>query len=82
MKRTTVRLDESLLDQAKAVARLQHKTLTRLIEEGLHRVLAGPAAKKPRRKIALPTGHESGGVLPGIDLNNSAGILAILDGLR
>ena len=82
MKRTTVRLDEALLDRAKAAARLRHKTLTRLIEEGLQLVLANPASKKSGRKVVLPRGHESRGVLPGVDLNNSAGILDIMVGLR
>jgi hypothetical protein len=82
VKRTTVRLDEALVESAKAEARLRHKTLTRLIEEGLHRVLADPASKKHGRKVVLPAGHESGGVLPGVDLNDSAGIMDIMDGLR
>ncbi len=82
MKRTTVRLDETLIESAKAAARLRHKTLTRLIEEGLHLVLANPASKKSGRKVVLPRGHESGGVVPGVDLNDSAGILDIMDGLR
>jgi hypothetical protein len=82
MKRATVRLDEALIESAKAEARLRNKTLTRLIEEGLQRVLAEAAPEKRERKVLLPTGHESGGVLPGVDLNNCAGILDIMDGLR
>jgi hypothetical protein len=81
-KRTTVRLDEALIESAKAGARLRHKTLTRLIEEGLHRVLAELVSKKRGRKVVLPAGHESGGVMAGVDLNNSAGILDIMDELR
>jgi len=80
--RTTVRLDDALLDRAKSEARLRHKTLTRLIEEGLQRVLAEPAGTKRRRKVVLPVGRKSGGVLPGVELDNSAALLDIMDGLR
>jgi hypothetical protein len=80
--RTTVRLDDGLLEQAKAEARQTHRTLTSLIEEGLRRVLASGETVAPRKKIVLPMGRERGGVLPGVDLDSNASLLDVLEGRR
>ena len=70
--RTTVRLREELLRKAKKKAAEEGQTLTSLIEEGLKVVLAD-AGRAPRRTHAkLPVSKETGGTLPGIDLNRSA----------
>jgi hypothetical protein len=50
--RTTVRIDDGLLEQAKAEARRKHRTLTSLIEEGLRLVLASRETASPREKSA------------------------------
>ena len=66
--KTTLNLDDDLLKQAKARAALEHKTLTRLIEEGLSlrlRRAPGPAAL--RRAPALPVFERGTGVRPGVD---------------
>jgi hypothetical protein len=77
MKRTTVRLDEHLLDQAKREAQRRGTTLTALIDGGLRRELAnGKNSKRP--SIKLPVGH-GGQVAPGLDLNSNASIQAFLD---
>jgi hypothetical protein len=80
--RTTVRLNDSLLEKAKAEARRRHQTLTSLIEEGLHRVLAEARSGKRRRKVILPVSSASGGLLPGVDLEDRGAILDIMDGIR
>jgi hypothetical protein len=78
--RTTVRLEESLLEQAKAEAARRNTTLTSLVEEGLHLVLK--EAQKPvrRKKVVLPVSTRTGGTWPGIDINNSAELLDIMEG--
>lgn len=78
--RTTVRLEESLLEQAKAEAARRNKTLTSLIEEGLHLVMR--EARKParRRKVVLPTCKQGGGTLPRVDISNGAELLDIMEG--
>jgi hypothetical protein len=78
--RTTIRLDDGLLQQAKAEARQRRKTLTSLIEEGLRLVLVSekPAASG-RKKIVLPVSRAWGGLLPGVDLDNSAGLLDFME---
>jgi hypothetical protein len=80
--RTTVRLDDSLLEQAKREAARRHETLTALIEQGLRLVLAQSRLARRRKRVDLPTCRAGGGVLPGVDLNNSAALLDLMDGRR
>jgi hypothetical protein len=78
--RTTIRLEESLLEQAKAEAARRNTTLTSLIEEGLHRVIKDAYKPVRRKKVVLPVSKRTGGTLPGVDINNSAELWDILDG--
>jgi hypothetical protein len=77
MRRTTIRLDDGLLEQAKREAQRRGETLTSLIEKGLRRELANRNGA-PRRHVELPVGH-CGPVAPGLDLNSNASIQAFLD---
>ena len=77
--RTTVRLDEGLLREAKAEAARQGKTVTGLIERGLRIVLAGARARTRRARVALPVSKAAGGTLAGIDLDDSSAVLDRLD---
>lgn len=67
-ERTTVRLPPELLKRAKRKAAADGRTLTALIEDGLHRVLNEPS--KPRERIPLPVSTARGGLMPGIDLDD------------
>lgn len=80
VSRTTVRLDDALLDQAKREANRRGGTVTALIEEGLRLVLSAekPRSKQPR--VKLPVCRQGGGTLPGVDLSNSAALLDIMEG--
>jgi hypothetical protein len=78
--RTTIRLEESLLEQAKAEAARQNKTLTSLVEEGLHLVLKEARKPADRKRTPMPVSKRTGGTWPGIDINNSADLLDIMDG--
>ncbi len=69
--RTTVRLDDALLRQAKTHAAEHGRTLTALIEEGLRLVLSKPPPQ-PAAKPRLPISGKRGGTVPGIDLARSA----------
>jgi hypothetical protein len=80
--RTTVRLDDKLLKQAKAEAYRKRKTLTSPIEEGLGLVLANGESTVRRKKIVLPFSRERGGVLPGVDLDNNASLLDVMEERR
>jgi len=76
--RTTVRLEECILEHAKAEAARQNTTLTSLIERGL--LLAMKESQEPRKKIEIPVSTKTGGPMPGVDINNSAELWDILDG--
>jgi len=78
--RTTVRLDEALLERARAEAARRKTTLTSLIEQGLELVLRRPLKRPERRAISLPECRVGGGTLPGVDLNDSASLLDRMDG--
>lgn len=80
--RTTVRLDDALIAQAKREARRQGETLTALIERGLRLVLAQGTSGPRRTRVRLPVSREGGGVLPGVDLDNSAALLDIMEGRK
>jgi hypothetical protein len=78
--RTTVRLDEALLNRARAEAVRRKTTLTSLIEQGLELVLRRPLRRTEHRPVKLPVCRAGGGVLPGVELNDSASLLDRLDG--
>jgi hypothetical protein len=64
--RTTIRLPKELLSRAKKKAAAEGRTLTALIEEGLHLVLAQRRA--PKRKPILPRiSTATGGPMPGLE---------------
>lgn len=75
--RTTIRLDDALLADAKAVAARTGRTLTAVIEDALRESLArspeGPRADRP-----LPV-YDGDGLVPGIDLDDTAGLLSVMD---
>jgi hypothetical protein len=69
-ERTTVRLPEDLLNQARRKAAAEGRTLTSLIEDGL-RVIVGESRRTEKRKPVMPRVSKAGGGLtPGIDLTN------------
>jgi hypothetical protein len=78
--RTTVRLHEGLLRQAKAEAARRGETVTALIERGLRLVLAGSRGSGNRSRVTLPVSRRTGGTHPGVDLDDSKAILDRLDG--
>ena len=80
--RTTVRLDEALLAQAKKEAARRGTTLTALIEQGLRSVIARRPDARKRAAVKLPRCGAGGGVIPGVDLNDSAALLDRMEGGR
>lgn len=77
--RTTVRLDEGLLEQARREAARRGVTLTSLIEQGLRMALRRQRLPSRAERVQLPVSRATGGVLPGIDLNDSADLLDQMD---
>jgi hypothetical protein len=80
MTRTTVRLNEDLLREAKKVAAESGKTLTALIEESLRKSLAQRSQPRKRKRIVLPT-FGGQGTWPGVNIDSNAALLDYMDGL-
>jgi len=78
--RTTVRLDDALLERAKREAARRRMTLTALIEQGLRLAIARPAARRPAGRVTLPVCRRGGGTLPTVDLDDSAALLDRMEG--
>jgi len=78
--RTTVRVDAALLREAKVAAAARNTTLTQLIADGLRAVLSKPAAREAT-DFELPT-FRGNGLQPGVDLDDSAGLLEKMEDER
>ncbi len=78
--RTTIRLDDALLTEAKKKAVDSHRTLTAVIEDALRESLARKHRPAKRRHVRLPVAGR-GGLQPGVDLDNTAALLDRMDGL-
>jgi hypothetical protein len=76
--RTTVRINDDLLQQAKKRAAEEGRTLTSLIEDGLALILAKPKPIR-RKRVQLPVSKASGGVLPGVDLNRFSDLEEVMN---
>ena len=77
--RTTVSLDNQLLTLAKREALTRHQSLASLVEDALRQMLSSSVAgSKARTTVKLPESGE-GGLQPGIDLDNSADLLAVME---
>jgi hypothetical protein len=75
--RTTVRLDEHLLQQAKQHAVASGMTLTAVLEQALRESLARRPAAGRLAPVRLKTFRGSG-VRPGVDLDDSASLLDLM----
>ena len=79
--RTTVRLDDHLLREAKQFAARTGRTLTAVIEDALREAL-NRSQKRPRRPpVKLPT-FRGQGLRSGVDLDDTASLLELMDEKR
>lgn len=76
--RTTIRLDEHLLREAKKLAAETGRTLTAVIEDALRAALARRDSAGSAQHWELPT-FDMGAPLPGVDINNSAALLELME---
>lgn len=78
--RTTVRLDDALLERARREAARRKATLTSLIEQGLRLVLRRPLKRSEHPAVILPECRAGGGTLPRVGLDDSAALLDRMEG--
>jgi predicted transcriptional regulator len=76
--RTTIKIDDQLLAEAKARAAASGRTLNAVVEDALREALARRPSKDHDRP-ELPT-FPGGRLLPGVDLDDSASLLALMEG--
>ena len=72
--RTTIRLDENLLAEAKQYAAESGRTLTAVLADALRETLARRRAPDRRKPVRLRT-IKGSGVRPGVDLDDTASLL-------
>jgi hypothetical protein len=76
--RTTIRLDDQLLRDAKQLAARTGRTLTAVISDALREALAKSTEAPRRRPYKLPT-FGGDGLRPGVDLDDSAALLDLME---
>ena len=80
--RTTVRLDPELMAKAKEQSARTGETLTAMIERGLRLVLAASARSQSRTIVRIPASRAAGGLRPGVNLDDSAALVDIMEERR
>jgi Rv0623-like transcription factor len=76
--RTTIRINEQLLKEAKELAARRGKTLTSVIEDALRESLSRQHSSGQRKRVHLVT-FSGKGLLPGVDLDDSAALLDVME---
>jgi hypothetical protein len=76
--RTTVRLPEDLVGRARQRAAVEGRSLSALIEDGLPRLL-NERASAGQQGVPPPVSSARGGLMPGIDLSDSAAVQELED---
>lgn len=75
--RTTIRIEDELLAEAKAQAARSGRTLAAVVEDALRAALAG-RGRTSSKSVNLPT-FAGGPPRPGVDLDDSAALLDLMD---
>ena len=76
--RTTIRIEDALLADTKKLAAETGRTLTAVVEDALRETLARRKQPKQRRKLRLTT-WRGGRLQPGVDLDDSAALLDLME---
>lgn len=79
MRKTTLRIDEHLLAEAKRFALDSGKTLTQVVEESIRERLNRRSPDAARSPFLSPTDGD-GGLRAGVDLDDSASLADLMDG--
>lgn len=77
--RTTVNLDEALIERAKIIAAKTGRSFSNVIEDAVRESMARRDRTVEGRSTPLPVDRTGGRVLPGVDLDNNAALLDIME---
>ena len=77
--KTTLNLDDDLLARAKALAAIERKSLTRLIEEGLSLRLRKAGLERHGAPPVIPVFRGGAGLRAGIDPSSNRSLLDTCD---
>jgi len=77
--KTTLLLNDEVHRQAKLASARLGIPLTRFIEEAIRLRISADAARRTEPVAKLPVDNAKGGLQPGIDLDDTAELLNILD---
>ncbi|WP_136518117.1 MULTISPECIES: ribbon-helix-helix protein, CopG family [Cellulomonas] len=79
--RTTLNIPDDLYREVRTTAAATGRTVTSVVEEALRAALARYREEQAGgRRPFVVTPHGSGGLLPGVDLDDSAALLDRMDG--
>ncbi|MGB3893582.1 ribbon-helix-helix domain-containing protein [Mycolicibacter sinensis] len=75
--RTTIRIDDDLYREVKALAARSGRTVAAVLEDAVRRGLR-PQTREPKARYTVrPLG--SGGLRPGVDLSSNAAVAEVMD---
>jgi len=77
--RTTLTIDDSLLQQAKIVAVRSKRTVGSVVEDALRKFLTENDIEVPSAISFGELSHGRGGLRPGIDISDNAAMQSLLD---
>jgi len=76
--RTTLTMDDALMQQVKELAARSHRTMSEVIEDAVRVLLARQVPRDSTAELVLPTFGGSG-LRPGVDLDDKESLAALLD---
>jgi hypothetical protein len=76
---TTLRMDEGLMRRAKSAAAEEGLSLTAFIEGAIRRRLEARQTAMTAERPQVPVFAGTGGLRPGVDLDDSAGLLDLME---
>jgi hypothetical protein len=77
--RTTIDIEDALLQRAKEEAARTNRTLRTVVEDSLRETFSRQESQKSAKRVALPVSDRRGGLCPGVDLDDSAGLLDVME---
>lgn len=72
-------ISDDLLRQAKEVAVRTNRPLREVVEDALRESLSRAKAGGERRRVKLPVSRRRGGLRPGVDIDNGAALLELME---